>query len=170
MGFSRAPCGAEDDSEVDEPEAVEPVEIVGDGEETDGTHTATVEGEAETDVAALQARIAELEGELAECRGEDAPAEGGTQTAAVPEGVDVPAGSDADSDDDDDSDSAETASASSSRRGRRGRREPGLLGTLLGDGEEEGSGRRGRGRSGSSDTDTDDDGVVLDPSRVIFGN
>jgi len=170
MVLCLAACGEQDDADVDEPEAVEPVEIVGDGEEADGTQTATVDGE-ETDVAALQARIAELEVQLAQCQGEDATAEGGTQTAAVPEGVDVPGGGDSDADDSSATgDSTETASASSARRGRRGRREPGLLGALLGDGEgsEGSSGRRGR-RGSDSDSDSDDDGVALDPARVLFG-
>lgn len=167
MVLCLAACGEEEAEVDDEPEAVEPVEIVGEDEAADGTQTATVDGE-ETDVAALQARVAELERQLAECRGEDAPAAGGTQTAAVPEGVDVPSNA-ADADDDDDS--TETASASSARsaRGRRGRREPGLLGTLLGEGDDtEGSGRRGR-RGSSSGSDDDGEPVVLDPTRVLLG-
>lgn len=162
--FALGACEPESEP-ADEPEPVTPVEV---GEEDEVAAETGTE-----DVIVLQARIAELERQLTECRGEEAtaptPTPSGTQVATVPEGVDVP---------EDTATPAQGSGGTSSRRSsasgrRRGaRREPGLLGALLGEPDSsEQSGSRGRRRSGGNDSEGDSQRqpTLLDPARVLLG-
>jgi hypothetical protein len=77
--FALSGCEEQDAEEpADEPEAVQPVEVV-----TDDGEQATAEEEPDDDeeIVRLRARVTELEAELATCRA----------GAVVPEGVEAPA-------------------------------------------------------------------------------
>lgn len=173
----------EEVEEVEAPEAVAPVEVT--SEDTPAADPATPTAEGTPDVAALQARVTELEGQLAACRGEDATAanagttpQGGTQVAAVPEGVDVPgddsAPSTASTRSSSGSGSSGSSSSSSSRRGGSGNdgTPGGLLGALLGDdtGSGNGSGNGSSGRRGRSNDQGSGNGNALpNPVDVLLG-
>ncbi|MEZ4336544.1 MAG: hypothetical protein R3B82_07950 [Sandaracinaceae bacterium] len=166
--------------EVDEPEAVAPVEVTAEDTPADPATSPTTAPTAEgaTDVAALQARIAELESQLASCRGGDTTAgtttqQGGTQVAAVPEGVDVPAGESAPSTAGTTRSSSGSSGSSSSGR-RSSNDDPatpgGLLGALLGDGNgSSGSNGSSGRRRRSSDDGTNGQNTLPNPVDVLLG-
>jgi len=90
------------------PEIVTPVEVTPEAQEP----------EPDDEVTTLRAQVAELEQQLAECRGAEPPS--GTQTAALPEGVDVP-------------EPAGGARPDAGTRARRARQDPpSLIDTILG--------------------------------------
>lgn len=138
-------CGeAESETATAQPAPVAPVEVTGE----EGSAPAP-EGD---EVAALRARVAELEQQLAACQG---PA-GGTQTAAIPEGADVPAET---------PEPVEPAAAATNTQGTtrdagtRARRQgdPSLIDTILGE-----DGRRRRRR--------DDEPLELpNPANILLG-
>lgn len=97
------------------PPAVTPVEVTADAEQAE---------DEPGELATLRARVAELEAQLAACQGPQAPS--GTETATIPEGVDVPAEGER---------ATQTARADrpdAGARARRRRDDPSLLETILG--------------------------------------
>jgi len=167
-------CEEEEPSEAEAqaPEAVAPLEVTPDEEVAEG-------GEPD-ELSQLQARVAQLEGQLAQCGCEvpPEPSEGGaasgTQTAAVPEGVDVPEGAEAAADTesagaegaDEEAGDAEASAA----RGRDRDRDPTLLGTLLGDEEEAERHRRRARRQAGSDQDDPETLELPNPASILLGD
>ncbi len=135
-------CEEEDTTATaQEPAPVTPVEV------TAG------EGEAQpSELEQLRARVAELEQQLATCQ----QAQPATQTAAIPEGVDVPAP------EGETPPATPTATAQNDARDagtarNRRRRDPNLMDTILGE-----DGRRRQG---------DDETIELpNPANILLGN
>ncbi len=137
---------AETEAATAQPAPVAPVEVTG-GEGS----AAAPEGD---EVAQLRARVAELEQQLAACRGAQPAA--GTQTAAIPEGADVPPAT---------PEPVEPAAAATNTQGttrdagtraRRPQNDPTLMDTILGDDR-----RRRRG---------DDEPIELpNPANILLG-
>lgn len=150
--------GCEEDpaapAEAQVPPAVAPLEVTPSGE------TAA----DEEDIEALRARIAELEAQVGETEAATPEAESGTQTATVPEGVEVP-GQEADPATGEETEEASTATPPATRRRAQDR---GLLGALLGD---DAPTTRRRSSGGRAEGEEEDTPLGLpDPSRILLGD
>jgi hypothetical protein len=129
-----------------QPAPVAPVEV-----------TPQEQGSDPEELARLRARVAELEQELRSCRDSQAPPPSGTQTAVVPEGLDVPDETPPSTTSAAPQDAGTRRRASSQRRDRD--RDPSLLDTILG--------TDGRRRGGTSSPETIE---LPNPARVLLGD